>query len=119
MDKIKFYKYDGTLDHEELLNENTLAGTNGMLLRCHMNDGTTEIGYSDPFKTHNEEEFDGEVSDYIYLWTWDNIDEEKHQLIGDIETKYNQTFKKVIINKINTVEAILYSNPRWGRENNK
>lgn len=114
MDKIKYYKFDGTLDHEELLSEDALAGTNGMLIRCHMNDGTIEVGYSDPYRTHVNEEWDGEVHDYIYLWTWDNIDEETHKLIGDDKTKYNQTFRKIIINKINTVDAILYSNPKWG-----
>lgn len=114
MDKIKFYKYDGSLEREELLNDYSLAGTNGMLLKCHMNDGTTEVGYSDPYRTHSQEEYDGEVHDYIYLWTWDNLDEETHQLIGDNDTKFNQTFKKITIKKINSIDAILYSNPRWG-----
>lgn len=114
MNKIKFYKNNGILDHEEVLNENSLANTNGMLIKCYMNDGYIKVGYSDPYKTNNMNEFDDEIQDYTYIWTWDNIDEEKHKLIGNDTEKYNKTYKKIIIKDINDIDAILYSNPRWG-----
>ena len=114
MDKIKYYKNNGELDHEELLSEDTLGGTAGMLIKCYMNDGTTKVGYSDPYRTHEKYAYNDFVHDYIYLWTWDNLDEDKHELVGNEETKYNQTFEKVIIKKINTIEAMLFSNPKWG-----
>ena len=50
---------------------------------------------------------------YMIIWTWDNLDEENHKLIGDEKNKYNQIFKKVNIDEIIKVESILYSNPRW------
>lgn len=112
--KITFYKNNGELDHEEILNEDNLAHTNGMLLKCYLNDGIEVIGYGDPYRTHDKNSYDGSVHDYINLWTWDNLDEEKHQLVGDSETKYNQTFKKIDINSINTIDAMLYSSQRWG-----
>lgn len=114
MNKVKFYKNNGDLDHEELLNEENLAHTNGMLLKCLMKDGTKIIGYADPYRTHDKESFDNEIHDYIYLWIWDNIDEETHTLVGNENSKYNQTFQKVNILDIKNVEAILHSNPRWG-----
>lgn len=114
MNKIKFYKRNEILDHEEVLDENSLANTNGMLIKCYMNNGTTEVGYSDSYRTHYEDEYDGKVHDYIYLWTWDNIDEDKHKLIGNDIEKYSKTYKKIIIKDINDIDAILYSNPRWG-----
>ncbi len=60
MNKIKFYKNNGILDHEEVLNENT------------------------------------------------------HKLIRNDLEKYNKTYKKIIIKNITSIDAILYSNPRWG-----
>ena len=114
MKTIKFYKYDGTLEKEIPLIDENLAKTNGMLLKCYLNNKKEKIGYGDPYRTHDKDSYDGEVHDYINLWTWDNLDEERHQLIGDDDNKYNQTFIKVDIDSIISVEAILYSNPRWG-----
>lgn len=114
MGKINYYKYNGNLEKSEELNEDNLKHTNGMLLKCLLNDNTEVIGYADTYRTHEKESYDGEVHDYINLWTWDNIDEEKHILIGNEETKFDQTFKKVEISKLKDIEAIVYSNPRWG-----
>ena len=114
MNKIKYYNSNGELDHEEQLNEKNLSHTNGMILKCHLDNEIVQIGYGDPYRTHDKDSYDGEVHDYINLWTWDNLDEERHQLIGDDDNKYNQTFIKVDIDSIISVEAILYSNPRWG-----
>lgn len=111
--KIIYYKLNGEIDHEELLSEESLGHTNGMMLKCYMKNGIEEIGFSDPYRTHDND-FDDLVHDYINLWTWDNLDEEKHVLIGEDDSRYNQSFKKVVIDNIVWIEAILHSNPRWG-----
>ena len=72
------------------------------------------MGYADPFRSNDKEGFDLKIHDYIYLWTFDNLDEVTNKLIGDDKNRYNQTYKKVIINDILLVESIMYSNPRWG-----
>ena len=78
-----------------------------------MKNGLEAIGFADPYCTHDKS-FDNLVHDYIYLYTWDNLDEDKHELIGADELKYNRTFKKVDIEDIVRIEAILYSSPKWG-----
>ncbi len=42
------------------------------------------------------------------------MDEENGKLVGKDNEKYNQTFRKIAIDEIERVEAIIYSNPRWG-----
>lgn len=44
---------------------------------------------------------------------FDNLDEDNHQLAGDANSKYDQTFIKAYIAEIEKIEAIFYSNPRW------
>ena len=108
--KIIFYEKHGKIANvEELTNEN-LSHICGMMTRCTLIDGSEKIGYANPFRTH-----DNKVHDYIFLWIWDNLNEESHKLlIGNEENKYNQTFKRINIDDIIRVESILYSNPRWG-----
>lgn len=110
--KITFYKLNGEISNEELLNEKSLGHINGMMIKCYMKNGLEEIGFADPYRTHDKN-FDNLVHDYIYLCTWDNLDDDKHALIGDDVSKYNQTLKKVNIEDIVNIEAILHSNPRW------
>ena len=112
--KIIFYKQNGEIsDIKELTNDN-LELINGMMTRCTLGDVSQIVGFADPFRTCDRNSYDGNVHDNIFLWTWDNLDEENHKLIGDGNNKYNQTFKKVIIDEIIKVESILYSNTRWG-----
>ena len=85
-----------------------------MMTRCTLKDGSIVVGYADPFRSNDKEGFDLKIHDYIYLWTFDNLDEVTNKLIGDDKNRYNQTYKKVIINDILLVESIMYSNPRWG-----
>ncbi len=111
--KIIFYKLNGEINSEELLNEESLSDTNGMMVKCYMKDGTENIGFSDPYRTLDNN-FDNLVRGYINLWTWENLDENKHELIGDNASKYNQSIKRVNINDIISIDAIMYSNPRFG-----
>lgn len=111
---IQYFKSNGELVNMEELTNTNLGNINGMLLKCLMKNGNVEIGYADSFKSHKMEEYDGNVSEYIYLWTWDNVDEEEHKLIGNDKSKFNQSFRKLYINDINSIKAILHSNSRWG-----
>ena len=112
--KISYYKKDGTLERQQELNNDNIGDTNGMMVRCIMKNGTIHEGFSDPFRTQGEPKYDGAIHDFIYLWTWDNLNEETHQLTGDSATKFNQTFTPLAIQEIGQIDAILYSNPRWG-----
>lgn len=112
--EILFYKKNGELKDREILNNDNLQHINGMMTRCKMQNGTIEIGFSDTFRDDNGNYDFGQTKNYIFLWKWANLDEEKHQLIGSVEDKYNQIFKKIMVKDIIQIEAILYSNPRWG-----
>ena len=112
--KIYYYQNDGSLEGVEPLNKEYLGNINGLMVKCHMKNGTIQIGFADPYRVLNEAEYTGEVKDVIYLWTWDNIDESTHRLIGDDDDKYSQTFIPVKIKYIIRIDAILFSNPRWG-----
>lgn len=111
--KINYYKKDGELDSTIELNNENLKGINGMLVKCYLKNGEIEVGYGDPFKVE-EASSDLEISDYIYLWTWKNLDETTNSLIGDDESKYEHSFQKIYIADIKDIDAILHSNPRWG-----
>lgn len=112
--KIIFYKINGEISNiDELTNEN-LSHINGMMTRCTLVDESEKIGFANPFRTHDANLHDSKVHDYIFLWTWENLDEENHKLIGNDENKFNQIFEKVNIDDIIKVESILYSNPNWG-----
>ena len=113
MRTITFYKLDGKVKSEEKMDKENLCHIHGMMTKCTMKNGIEEVGFADPTGIYNKEKYDGKVHDYIYLWTWDNLDEDTGKLIGDDE-KYNQTFKSVKIDDIEKIEAIIYSNPRWG-----
>jgi len=115
MNKIIFYKLNGEIDCIEPLNNITLECINGMKVKCHLKDNSIKIGFADLFRTYNDI-FDNKIHDYINIWTWDNIDENEHKLIGNDNSKYNKTFIPVKISEIIKIEAILYSNPRWGAE---
>ena len=85
-----------------------------MITRCTLKDESEIVGFADSFSPSGINLYGYKTHDNIFLWTWDNLDEENHKLIGDEKNKYNQTFKKVNIDEIIKVESILYSNPRWG-----
>lgn len=114
MREIIFYKLNGTVKKETALTEENLALCDGMKLKCCLKNGNEVVGFADVYRAYDGSEFDCKVHDYIYLWTFDNLDEEQHKLTGTGDQKYDQTFNKVSIDDIIKIEAILYSNPRWG-----
>lgn len=108
---IKIYKKDGNLDSIEGLTNENLKKIMGMLCKVLLKNGDMQEGYIDPLRTKGDSgEFDGTVHDYIYLWTFNNLDEENQKY--DIKDGYNIT--KINITDIEDIYAILYSNPRWG-----
>lgn len=111
--EILFYEQNGKLNKKEILDNDNLQHANGMMTKCTLKDGTIEEGFCDVFKTYEKNFKCNKVKDYIYIWKWENLDEEKHVLVGNEECRYNKTFKKIIIKDIIKVECILYSNPRW------
>lgn len=111
---ISYYTADGKFKEQQDLNYDNLGNTNGMMLRCFMQNGTSFEGFADPYRTHGTPQYDGSIHDFIYLWTWDHLDEGTHRLVGDDATKFDQTFVPVPIQEITHIDAILYSNPRWG-----
>ncbi len=116
MKKIIYYNKDGSFNKKEELSLENLKQIMGKISKCYMSDGKEITRFADPLRVYEKSPlpFDGEVHDFIYLWKWENLDEETHQLIGDNNKKYNQIYQKVEIDKILKMECILYSNPRWG-----
>lgn len=112
--KIIFYKKDGQVKSEEILTKENLKHIHGMMTKCTMENGKEEVGFADSTGVYDIENYDGKIKDYIYLWTWDNLDEATGKLIGNDDEKYNHTLNPVKIDEIENIEAILYSNPRWG-----
>ena len=114
MREIIFYNLDGTVNNIATFTEENIAQCNGKKLKCSLTDGVEIVGFADVYRTRNRNEFDNKIHDYIYLWTFDNLCEEQHKLIGADDIKYNQTFKRVQLEEIVKIEAILYSRPGWG-----
>ena len=112
--KISYYKKDGTLVVQEELTADNTMGTLGMMVRCIMKNGDICEGFSDIQGPPDRRNGLSVKRGILYLWTWTNLDEETHRLMGDEKTKYDQTFTPVLIDKIVSMDAIVYSNPRWG-----
>lgn len=114
MKQIIWYKRDGQQSHIKELNNDNLQGCHGQLVKCYLKNNKIEVGYADIFRCGvAPEEYDRKPHDYIYLWTWKNINEETHELEGNDDEKYEQNYKRIEIIDIVKVQSILYSNPRW------
>ncbi len=112
--KIRYYKKDGTFDSEVPLTVENLRGIHGMMSRLKMHDGIQLVGFADSYRAHNPSAYNGTVYDAIDLWTWSNIDETTHRLIGEGSAKFDQTWVCARISDILHIDAVLHSNPRWG-----
>jgi hypothetical protein len=111
---IYYYRSDGTIYQNDVLCRDTLRNINGMMVRCFMQNGSVQIGYAEPYRASLKSGRDFESEPIMYLWTWENLDEESHTLHGDDLTKFNQTHTPIRIDRITRIDAILYSNPRLG-----
>ena len=112
--KISYYKKGGTLVAQEELTADNTMGTLGMMVRCIMKNGDIYEGYSDIQGPRERRNGLSVKRGILYLTTWRHLDEETHQLMGDENTKYDLTYTPLLIDKIVSMDAILYSNPRWG-----
>lgn len=114
MKEIIYYNLSGKIKNREQLINKNIEKCNGMKIRCWLKDNSQKVGFADVFRTHDQNDYDGTVKDYINLYTFNNLDEDKNQLIGDFNSKYEKSYIKIEIADIEIIEAILYSNPRWG-----
>ena len=118
MRRIIFYKLNGQMKAEEVLTKENLEHINGMMTRCTMSNGTEEIGFADSTGICNKKIYDGKINEHIYLWTWDNLDENTGKLKGNDNEKYNQIFKAVKIDDINEKELDIPSVLKKGNGDN-
>lgn len=114
MQMIRFYQQDGKKHDELELTPQSLKDAIGMMARCYLRDDSFHdgfISFSDGVKMNTT----GEESDStFFLWTWVHLDEETHRLVGDDEEKYQQKYEQIYFEEVERIDAILYSNPRWG-----
>ena len=112
MRRIRFYEQDGRIHDEKELTAESLFGALGMMARCYLRDGSYRDGFvCDPSVLDIEKKACGAT---FFLWTWAHLDEKTHRLVGDGESKYDQNYEPIDILEVDRVDAILYSNPRWG-----
>lgn len=108
---IKTYRRDGKLNSTDKLTNDNLGKVAGMLSKIMLKNGTFLCGYIDPLRIEgSREEYDGTVHDYIYLWTFKNLNEKDSKY----DVKDGVNIEKVFISDIEDVHSILHSHPRWG-----
>ena len=111
---ITYYSLNGAFSAKEKLTDDSVSSVGGMMVRCTMNNGDIYEGFATPYRKYNGGEIEEENYDILYLWKWDNFDEETRRLVGDDDTKYAATYTPVLIDEIKNIDAILFSHPRWG-----
>lgn len=104
---------DESLQAKEILNNNNIGKTNGMMIRCKLKNGQSFDGYSDPYRFYDNS-YDGKVKNYIFLTKYKYYDSKNKNFKDDVSNKYEQSGTKINIKDIDSIDAILYSNPRWG-----
>lgn len=111
---INFYDLKGNIVESNLLTKENIEKTHGMMVRCFLKNNEFYEGFADVYRRFESAEINFAVGEYIHLWTWDNLNEITHQLEGDAKIKYSQTHTPIKIIDILKLDAILYSNPRFG-----
>lgn len=67
--------------------------------------GTGEIGFASPFGIHEQILFDKQLSDYIYLWTRDNLDDKSHRIMNFSIRENHLCFSERIIGRYKRKEG--------------
>ena len=111
---IRFYDLNGHIVEYESLSREKIKKVHGMMVRCFLKDKTVCEGFADAYRQIGFTENNLTIGEYIHLWTWDNLNEKTHQLCGDSQSKYLQTYTPIKIIDIERIDAIMYSNPRFG-----
>lgn len=114
MRRIRFYARDGRIHSERELTPENLYGALGMMARCYLRDDSYHDGFVCFSPGLDIESQEKDYGSTFFLWTWANLDEETNQLVGNGQTKYNKNYEPIDFLEVERVDAILYSNPRWG-----
>ena len=118
MRKITYYKLNGEVTKEVLLNNKTIKDCPGMKIRCVLIDGSEHVGFANPFYSFEKGDIvlgnDAVSLEYITLETFINLDENTHTFVGEENHKYDIYREAIPISLISHIDAILYSGLRWG-----
>ena len=104
---ITYYNYNGEVKNIAVIDDKTIKGCHGMKVKCFLKDGNEKIGYANTSFSFETNAIDlNNIRDYIVL--------EKAVFLGD--RPYDIAFEreKIMIDNIFSIDAILYSGPRWG-----
>lgn len=114
MGRIRFYQQDGRVNDEQELTPDSLYSAMGMMARCYLRDGSQHDGFVCFTPGIDLESQRKDYGSTFFLWTWAHLDEKTHKLVGDDRSKYDQTYESIDYLDLESVDAIMYSNPRWG-----
>ncbi len=115
MPRIRFYQQDGSIHAEtELTTFKSLYDAGGMMARCYLRDGSCHEGFVCFTPGMDAASYEKDYGLTFFLCTWAHLDEETHSLVGDDDSKYDQNYEPIDYQDVEHIDAILYSNPRWG-----
>ena len=114
MRRIRFYHQDGKINDEQELTPESLSEAIGMMARCYLRDGSCHEGFVCFSPEMDTEDRQRDYGSTFFLWTWAHLDENTHSLVGDGDSMYDQNFEPIDYTEVERVDAILFSNPRWG-----
>lgn len=63
-----FYSLKGEIKDREELSDDAIAKCNRMKVRCWLKDNLQRVGFADVFRTHDDNEYDDMIKNYIFLW---------------------------------------------------
>lgn len=98
------YKENGDLNYKLPFSPDHVKHFMGQKTRIILNDGSKLVG----FTSNNF------VNNTIELWTFVNLDEDKHILTGRGRERLAQKYVKAPLSEVTKIETILNSNPRNG-----
>ena len=106
MKTIIFYTLNGKYESIEPLTESNVNKICGSKVKVITTDGKEHVGYLENFY---------KVYDYVNLYTYKFLDEKSGKLIAlEGQNKYELIREKIYVKDMVHVDAIRYSNPRWG-----
>ncbi len=109
MSKIAIFKTSGELDDVFELNERNMYRCVGMKIRLMMRSGIEVQGF-----VGNEVYADEHDNYFIEIWNYKHLNETTHTLEGTGLSKYDTNAIIIYLKDIIAMEAISYTNPRWG-----
>lgn len=98
------YKNNGVLDYQMPFSPDYIKRISGEKTRVTLKDGSQKVGFTANRFTNN----------MLEIWTFDNLDEEKHELIDISGNRFAQTYIKIPLSDLVKIETIHDSTPRSG-----